>query len=88
LTWAQAATDTRVKSDSAFANFIVISLLASQAPDLQRSGAPSLIVHYHYESLRCAESLSKSAKTMNVYGWPSAIITMHIKSIPRVFAFP
>src|SRR5271169_6712755 len=30
LTWAQAATDARVKSNGAFANFIVISLLDSQ----------------------------------------------------------
>src|ERR1035437_2323420 len=48
LTWAQAATDTRVKSNGAFANFIVISLLASRAPDLERFGALSLIVHYHW----------------------------------------
>jgi hypothetical protein len=39
LTWAQAATDARVKSNAAFANFIVI-LLAFQAPGLQRAGTP------------------------------------------------
>jgi hypothetical protein len=37
LTWAQAAIDTSVKSDAAFANFIVISP-ASQAPELIRFG--------------------------------------------------
>jgi hypothetical protein len=33
LTWAQAATDTSVKSSGAFANLIVMSLLASPALD-------------------------------------------------------
>jgi hypothetical protein len=37
LTWVQAATDASVKSNAALVNFIVISLLASQAPDLNRS---------------------------------------------------
>jgi len=39
LTWAQAAGDTRVKSNAAFASFIVSSLLASQsAPSLSDAG--------------------------------------------------
>jgi hypothetical protein len=38
LTWAQAATDTRVKSNAAFANFIVILSLLLKRPALSDPG--------------------------------------------------
>src|ERR1700686_1580649 len=49
LTWAQAASDARVKSNAAFADFIVISPCFSSAPILS-DRALLLIVHYRGSS--------------------------------------
>jgi hypothetical protein len=86
FTWAQAATDARIRSNTAFANLIVISPCFSrssiQALHPERSGALLFIVYHHRDRTKFSGLFSLTGVFSSAYhargDFPLLSVMLHL----------